>query len=56
MKQKEIKKETREQDEWLAGIERALTRAAEEARKVARFYGTPIYVQGKDGKIVALKP
>ena len=37
-------------------IERALTRAAEEARKMARFYGTPIYIQGEDGKIVALKP
>jgi hypothetical protein len=54
MKQEETNKE--KQDAWLASIERALTRAAEEARKVARFYGTPIYVQGKDGKIVALKP
>lgn len=55
--EKEIKKTTKEHQEWLAGIERALKRAAEEARRVARFYGTPIYVQDeKSGKIVALKP
>lgn len=37
----------------LAG--RALRRAAGVARKTARAYGTPIYVQ-KNGRIVALKP
>lgn len=37
-------------------IERALKRAAEEARRVARFYGTPIYIQDESGKIIALKP
>lgn len=37
-------------------IERALTRAAKEARKVARFYGTPIYIQEKGGKVIAVKP
>ncbi len=37
-------------------IERALKRAAEEARRVARFYGTPIYIQEKGGKVTAIKP
>lgn len=36
-------------------VGRALRRAARQARKVARMYGTPIYVM-KDGKIVAEKP
>lgn len=54
--EKEIKKGKSEHEEWLAGIERALTRAAEEARKVARFYGTPIYIQEKGGKVIAVKP
>ncbi len=54
MKQRETKKA--HQDEWTAGIERALKRAAEEARRVARFYGTPIYIQEKGGKVTALKP
>ncbi|MCX6957428.1 MAG: hypothetical protein NT164_02690 [Verrucomicrobiae bacterium] len=54
MKQRETKKVY--QDEWTAAIERALTRAAEEARKVARFYGTPIYIQEKGGKVIAVKP
>lgn len=44
-------------DSMQVKIERALKRAAEEARRVARFYGTPIYVHDqKSGKIVALKP
>lgn len=34
---------------------RALLRAAKDARKTAKMYGTPIYVS-KGGKIVALKP
>lgn len=44
-----------EQDLWLEKIERGLLRAGQEARKIARFYGTPIHVM-KDGKIVAIKP
>jgi len=35
--------------------EKALRRAAKAARKVARMYGTPIYIW-RDGKVVALKP
>jgi hypothetical protein len=34
---------------------RALRRAALDARKTARLYGTPIYVW-RDGKVVAEKP
>lgn len=33
----------------------ALERAAEHARKVARVYGTPIYIS-RNGKVVAVKP
>jgi len=36
-------------------VGRALLRAARNARKTARAYGTPVYVW-KDGKIVAEKP
>ena len=35
--------------------EKALRRAAKTARKIARMYGTPIYVW-QNGKVVALKP
>ncbi len=35
--------------------QQALLRAARVARKTARMYGTPIYVE-KHGKVVALKP
>jgi hypothetical protein len=34
---------------------RALRRAGKAARKTARMYGTPIYIE-KDGKIVAQRP
>jgi len=36
-------------------VGRALRRAAKTARKIARAYGTPIYVW-RDGKVVAVKP
>jgi hypothetical protein len=36
-------------------VGRALRRAAKQARRIARAYGTPIYVS-KNGKVVALKP
>ena len=44
-----------EGEEFAAVVGRALRRAAKTARKTARMYGTPIYVE-KHGKIVALKP
>jgi hypothetical protein len=37
------------------GVERALKRAAAEARRIARLHGTPIYVWEK-GKVVAKDP
>ncbi len=43
------------EDDFVAGIERALRRAARAARKTARMHGTPVYVV-KNGKIVAEKP
>ena len=36
-------------------VGRALRRAAKDARKTARMYGTPIYVW-ENGKVVAKKP
>jgi hypothetical protein len=36
-------------------VGQALRRAAKDARKTARMYGTPIYVMRK-GKIIAVKP
>ncbi|HLB34506.1 MAG TPA: hypothetical protein VJK54_09780 [Chthoniobacterales bacterium] len=55
MKQSNTKEHDENKKLWLLQIERALQRAAEVARKTARFYGTPIYI-GKDGKVVAVKP
>jgi hypothetical protein len=40
---------------FAAGVGRALRRAAKDAQKTARMYGTPIYVWEK-GKVVAKKP
>lgn len=47
---------TSQPDSMQIKIERALKRAAEEARRVARFHGTPIYIQEKGGKVIAVKP
>jgi hypothetical protein len=41
--------------EFAANVGRALRRAARVARKVARFHGTPIYIE-RNCKIVAEKP
>ena len=38
-----------------AGVGKALQAAAKEARKIARMYGTPIYVW-ENGKVVTKKP
>ena len=40
---------------FAAGVGRALRRAAQDARKTARMYGTPLYVW-ENGKVVAKKP
>lgn len=42
-------------DEFSRAVARSLRRAAKEARKIARMYGTPVYVM-KNGKLVAEKP
>jgi hypothetical protein len=42
-------------DDFIKGVGRALRRAAKDARKTARRYGTPFYVW-RDGKVVAEKP
>jgi len=44
-----------ESDEWLAGVDLGMRRAAKTARKVARMHGTPVYFW-KNGKVVAEKP
>ena len=36
-------------------VDRAMRAAARQARKIARMYGTPIYVW-ENGKVVAKKP
>jgi hypothetical protein len=42
-------------ESFAAGVGRALRRAAKDARRTARMYGTPIYVW-ENGKVVAKKP
>ncbi len=54
MKAKTRAKSERPQS-FTEGIERALRRAARDARKTARIYGTPLYVW-QNGKVVAKKP
>jgi hypothetical protein len=46
---------TRRPKDFADGVGRALRRAAEDARRIARMHGTPVYVW-KNGKIVAEKP
>jgi hypothetical protein len=46
---------TRQSQSFAAGVGRALRRAAKDARKTARMYGTPLYVW-ENGKVVAKKP
>jgi hypothetical protein len=51
-----MKKSKRRKDLPLAvAAGQALRRAGKVARKTARMYGTPIYIE-KDGKIVAQRP
>jgi hypothetical protein len=40
---------------FAAGVERALIRAEEAARRTVRMYGTPLYVW-ENGKVVAKRP
>ena len=54
MKTKTRTKTSRSQS-FAVGVGRALRRAAKDARKTARMYGTPLYVW-EHGKVVAKKP
>ena len=54
MKAKATAKPGRSKD-FADGVVRALRCAANDARRVARMYGTPVYFW-KNGKIVAEKP
>ena len=47
--------EKKRNDAWVAAVGRALRRAAKNARKTARMYGTPVYYW-RNGKVVAEKP
>jgi len=52
MKRVRRKKQSRD---FATVVGRALRRSARRARKVARMYGTPVYLW-RDGKVVAEKP
>ena len=54
MKAKMRTKTSRSQS-FAAGVGRALRRAAKDASKTARMYGTPLYVW-ENGRVVAKKP
>jgi hypothetical protein len=49
------KSSSRKPEHFAVGVGRALRRAAKDARKIARMYGTPIYIW-ENGKVVAKKP
>ena len=52
---KKKRKTSPENERFFESVKRAMPAAARRARKVARMYGTPIYVW-KNGKVVAEKP
>jgi len=54
-KQRTTKRPSSYSATFAADVGKALRRAAKQARRIARAYGTPIYVS-KNGKVVALKP
>jgi hypothetical protein len=49
------KQRLRKPEDFATGVGRALRLAGKDARKIARMYGTPIYVW-ENGKVVAKKP
>jgi len=55
MKAKSPSKSLNRNPKFAAGVERALIRAEEAARRAARMYGTPLYVW-ENGKVVAKRP
>ena len=48
-------KPPKRKESFAAGVGRGLRRAARTARKIARMYGTPIYIW-ENGKVVAIDP
>jgi hypothetical protein len=54
-KTKKLPDRTKRSESFAAGVERGMRLAAKSARKIARMYGTPIYILER-GKIVAKKP
>jgi len=48
-------KRPKRKESFAAGVGRGLRRAALTARKIARMYGTPIYIW-ENGKVVAIDP
>ena len=49
------RKRRKKPESFAAGVGRGLRMAAKSARKIARMYGTPIYVW-ENGKVVAKNP
>jgi hypothetical protein len=49
------KSSSKKSEHFATGVGRALRRAAKDAQKAARMYGTPLYVW-ENGKVVAKKP
>jgi hypothetical protein len=55
MKAKRSSKSLNKNPKFAARVERALVRAGESARRIARMHGTPIYVW-ENGKVIAKRP
>jgi hypothetical protein len=49
------KSKTHGPKDFAEGVGRALRRAAKDAQRTARMYGTPLYIW-ENGKVVAKKP
>jgi hypothetical protein len=49
------KRRPKRKESFAAGVGRGLRKAARTARKIAKMYGTPIYVW-ENGKVVAKDP
>jgi len=52
---KKLPDRVKRSESFAEGVERGMRMAAKSARKIARMYGTPIYILER-GKIVAKKP
>jgi hypothetical protein len=54
-KAKRSSKSLNKNPKFAARVERALVRAGESARRIARMHGTPIYIW-ENGKVIAKRP